>query len=113
MARWRRSTAPRVNPFRVAGAWLEFPRVARASQPWAGGWNPVGMQIEAAFRANPEANAQRDAQAVRKPCSPLVRVLKAWKKLPAQLQSAVADIAEAFVAPNRGGLPSSADSSKE
>ena len=24
------------------GDW--FPRVARAEQPWAGGWNPVGIQ---------------------------------------------------------------------
>src|SRR5438132_132497 len=33
----------RCNPFRVVVSFCG-PKVARASQPWAEGWNPVGIQ---------------------------------------------------------------------
>ena len=32
------------NPFRVEESCNHRPRVARASQPWAGGWNPFGIR---------------------------------------------------------------------
>ena len=31
------------NPFRVEEVFAQQPRVATASQPWAEGWNPVGV----------------------------------------------------------------------
>ena len=34
---------PCSNPFRVEGILRTTPRVARSSQPWAEGWNPVGI----------------------------------------------------------------------
>ena len=40
----RQIPAPCRNPFRVERAWGTQPRVARASQPWAGGYNPFGIE---------------------------------------------------------------------
>ena len=40
----RQEPAPRYNPFRVEHALGTQPRVARGSQPWAGGYNPVGIE---------------------------------------------------------------------
>ena len=40
----RQALAPRYNPFRVVHASGTQPRVARGSQPWAGGCNPVGIE---------------------------------------------------------------------
>ena len=40
----RLEPAPRYNPFRVEHASGTQPRVARGSQPWAGGCNPVGIE---------------------------------------------------------------------
>ena len=36
--------ATRYNPFRVEPPSARQPRVARGSQPWAGGYNPVGIE---------------------------------------------------------------------
>jgi hypothetical protein len=40
----RKQPVPRYNPFRVEHASATQPRVARGSQPWAGGYNPVGIE---------------------------------------------------------------------
>src|ERR1039458_4001150 len=40
----REEPAPRYNPFRVEHAPGTQPRVARGSQPWANGYNPVGIE---------------------------------------------------------------------
>ena len=45
-----RSHAVGCNPFRVVGFSTRFPRVARASQPWAERHNPFGVKF-------PEARA--------------------------------------------------------
>src|ERR1035441_5574137 len=40
----RQKPAPRYNPFRVEHALAMQLRVARCSQPWAGGHNPFGIE---------------------------------------------------------------------
>jgi hypothetical protein len=40
----RQEPAPRYNPFRVEHTSRTQPRVARSSQPWARGYNPVGIE---------------------------------------------------------------------
>jgi hypothetical protein len=40
----RQKPAPCYNPFRVERGSGTQPRVARASQPWAGGYNPFGIE---------------------------------------------------------------------
>jgi len=40
----RHKPAPCCNPFRVEHGSRTQPRVARASQPWAGGYNPFGIE---------------------------------------------------------------------
>ena len=36
---------PRFNPFRVAAFHTTSPRVVATRQPWAGGWNAVGVRL--------------------------------------------------------------------
>jgi hypothetical protein len=55
----RRSIAKRFSPFRVDNSFSRVPRVARASQPWADGCNPVG--IEKARRCGETRNQSKDA----------------------------------------------------
>ncbi len=41
---YRAVPTKRRNLFEVDGSMLNFPRVARSSQPWAGGHNPFGIE---------------------------------------------------------------------
>jgi hypothetical protein len=62
----RRSIAKRFNPFRVETPSLRSPRVARASQPWADGCNPCGIEPGAAAPTGRHVIAQGDALGLRR-----------------------------------------------
>ena len=53
---------PRRNPVGVVGFWDIFPKVARASQPWAGGRNPVGIQD---WNFEEEKEAEQDFKGIK------------------------------------------------
>ena len=76
----RQALAPRYNPFRVVHASGTQPRVARGSQPWAGGCNPVGIEErlpDLLGKINP-----RDRAGVRENRSHVVSMVSRGLRLP-------------------------------
>jgi|CZKM01.1.fsa_nt_gi hypothetical protein len=76
----RQEPTPRYNPFRVEHALGTPPRVARGSQPWAGGCNPVGIEErlpDLLGKINP-----RDRAGVRENRSHVVSMVSRGLRLP-------------------------------
>jgi hypothetical protein len=60
---------PGRNPVGVDLSRTHFPRVARGSQPWAGGHNPVGIARQH-YRARPRSRRRRCVNSARSATSP-------------------------------------------